>query len=494
MRRTWLAFGLLIIVLWITQPWSAQESSPPTPPSSQEVAHSIEPASNDEGHSNGGHDSPATPVLLALVFILAGAKLVAELFERIEMPPVLGELIFGIVLGNLVLFCGLVGVEVPGFVAMVKSNEAIAVLAELGVILLLFEVGLESNVKEMLAVGKSSLLVALLGVVAPFFLGWGVSAYFLPNAETLVHIFIGATLCATSVGITARVLSDLGKLQTTESKIILGAAVIDDVLGLLILAAVQGIIVAANTGESLHAGQIALVVVKALGFLVAAVWVGRVITPHLFNATSYLRVRGRLLALSLAFCFLFAWAAGMIDLAPIVGAFAAGLVLDDVKFRETYGKEKFQQLFVRGEHHIEELLHPITGFLVPVFFVLIGMQVDLTAFGDVSILGFALALSVAALVGKMVCRFGVVRQGLDKTSVALGMMPRGEVGLIFASVGASLVLHDEPVISQSVLSAVVIMVLVTTLITPPALKYCLSHGTQEPFKGESDNPPQTDES
>jgi len=481
MRRTWLALGLLITVLWIVQPWSAQEPAP------QESA-GLEVQNHSPSDPATSHDSPAMPVLLALVFILAGAKLVAELFERMSMPPVLGELLFGIVLGNLALFLGVVGLGVPGFVEVVKGNEAIVVLAELGVILLLFEVGLESNVKKMLSVGTSSLLVAILGVVAPFFLGWGVSWYFFPEADLLVHVFIGATLCATSVGITARVLLDLDKLQTTESRIILGAAVIDDVLGLLILAAVQGIIVAANTGTSLHAGQIAWVVVKALGFLVVAVWVGRIVSPHLFNATSYLRVHGRLLALSLAFCFLFAWAAGMIELAPIVGAFAAGLVLDDVRFKETYGKEKFQQVFVRGEHHIEELLHPITGFLVPVFFVHIGMQVDLTAFGEVSILGFALALSVTAIVGKMVCRFGVVRKGLDKTSVALGMMPRGEVGLIFASVGAGLVLDGEPVISQPVLSAVVIMVLVTTMVTPPALKYTLSRGTQVPFEEEEDFP------
>jgi Kef-type K+ transport system membrane component KefB len=475
MRKTWLALGLLIAVLFMIQPWQAQEEPPASDPASpQQVTH--------QNQSSGkGHHSPAEPILLALVFILAGAKLVAEVFERVAMPPVLGELVFGILLGNLVLF----GWE-PAFLHMVKGSETIAILAELGVILLLFEVGLESNVKKMLSVGTSSLLVAILGVVVPFFLGWGVSSWFLPEAETLVHIFIGATLCATSVGITARVLLDLGKLNTTESRIILGAAVIDDVLGLLILAAVQGIIVASNTGQSLHSGEIVWLVVKALSFLVAAVWVGRKISPHLFNAASYLQIHGRLLALSLAFCFLFSWAAGMIELAPIVGAFAAGLVLDDVRFKETYGEERFHQLFVKGEHHIEELLHPITGFLVPVFFVHIGMQVDLSVFGDLSVLGFALALSVAAILGKLACSLGVVRPGLDRISVALGMMPRGEVGLIFAGVGAGLVLHGKPVIDQSVLSAVVIMVLITTLITPPVLKYTLSLRPQEPLEEDSE--------
>ena len=171
-----------------------------------------------------GHQSPVAPVLLGVVIILLAAKLGGEIAERVHQPAVLGELIAGVVIGNL----GLIGFHALGFLA---TNEGIVILAELGVVLLLFEVGLESNVREMMSVGSSSLLVAILGIVAPFFIGWGLSAWFLPNEETLVHVFIGATLCATSVGITARVLTDLGKVATREAKIILGAAVIDDVLG-----------------------------------------------------------------------------------------------------------------------------------------------------------------------------------------------------------------------------------------------------------------------
>src|SRR6185436_2649538 len=192
--------------------------------------------------------------------MLVVAKLGGELFERIGQPAVLGELVGGIIIGNLML-CGFMGVE------PLKTNAVIGALAEIGVIILLFEVGLESDLKEMVEVGWSSLLVATLGVIAPFFLGWGVAAYFIPDESRLGHIFIGATLCATSVGITARVFKDLGKLATREARIILGAAVIDDVMGLLILAVVAGAIKASATGSALSLIEVSVITVKALLFL-----------------------------------------------------------------------------------------------------------------------------------------------------------------------------------------------------------------------------------
>jgi Kef-type K+ transport system membrane component KefB len=240
----------------------------------QESAVEDQAASDDaaahhdsDGASQTHHSSPVAPVLLGLVIILVAAKVGGEIAERFHQPAVLGELVAGVIIGNL----SLVGVSAFSFLA---SNEGIAILAEIGVILLLFEVGLESKVSEMLSVGASSLLVAVLGVIAPFFLGWGVSAWILPNEELLVHLFIGATLCATSVGITARVLTDLGKVTTRESKIILGAAVIDDVLGLVILAVVSGVITAANTGGTLASLDVLLIVLKAAGFLVGAILLG----------------------------------------------------------------------------------------------------------------------------------------------------------------------------------------------------------------------------
>jgi len=499
MRRTILAAGLLLAVLLALPYGWAQSDQPETLPptvteigepahdpdlavtehpldtddsatgnsasSQHEDAHGA--AGSDEGDHGGGHANPVTPVLLALVVMLTGAKLFGEIFERLSQPAVLGELIFGVILGNLALagFGGL---------AFIGSSAGVIVLAEIGVILLLFEVGLESNVREMLSVGPSSLLVAILGIVAPFLLGWGLSAVLLPDLNRLVHVFIGAPLCATSVGITARVLADLGKLQSRETKVILGAAVIDDVLGLVILAVVQGAIIAVNTGGSLEPLSIVWIISKALLFLVGAVVIGSWLSPRLFSLANKLRVKGVLLALCLAFCFLLSYLANLIDLAPIVGAFAAGLILDEVHYRDLLQRE--------GEHQVEELLHPINSFLVPIFFVLMGTRVNLTAFGDSSILGFALLISLAAVLGKMACAFGVLEKGLDRISIAVGMVPRGEVGLIFVNVGAGLTLFGKPVIDNSVLSAVVIMVIITTLMTPPALKMTLSRSDRRKAK------------
>ncbi len=457
MRRALIA--LLLLAAFLTL--KPLEATPPpdgaVPPAEASIA---EHGGGEDHGGGGGHSSPVTPVLLGLVIMLLAAKLGGEIAERVSQPAVLGELIAGVILGNLVLF-GYGGLE------FLATNEGIGILAEIGVILLLFEVGLESNVKEMMSVGASSLAVAVLGVIAPFFLGWGISAWMLPDEELLVHLFIGATLCATSVGITARVLTDLGKVQTREAKIILGAAVIDDVLGLVILAVVSGVISAANTGGELAAMDVAVIIGKATAFLVGAVLLGGWLSPRLFRVASKLRIQGMLLTLSLCFCFLLAYLANVIELAPIVGAFAAGMVLDELHYRD---------FLERGSHSLEELIHPINVFLVPVFFVLMGIKVDLSTFGEKGVLGFAALLSVSAIIGKMICALGVLEKGLDRVSVAVGMVPRGEVGLIFAGIGAALVLHGQPVISGSIFSAVVIMVIVTTLITPPVLKATLARG------------------
>lgn len=401
-------------------------------------------------------------MLVGVALILLLAKIGGEVFERIRQPAVLGELVAGIIIGNLALV-GFMRAE------SLRTNEVIAALAELGVILLLFEVGLETRLGEMLEVGWSSLLVAIAGVIVPFFLGWGVAAYFIPEEATLAHIFIGATLCATSVGITARVLKDMGKLKARESRIILGAAVIDDVLGLLILAVIVGAIKATATGATLAKLDVILIAVKALAFLVGAIVVGQYIIPHVFRGAGLFEVRGVLLALAISFCFLLAWAATLVGLAPIVGAFAAGLVLEEVHFKP---------FTTRGERNLSDLLAPVSAVLVPIFFVLMGMKVDLRALAQPKLLSFALLLTLAAIVGKQICSLAVVERGLNRLAVGIGMVPRGEVGLIFAGIGATLVLPNatgmsEPIISTGTFGAVVIMVLVTTLITPPALKMAL---------------------
>src|SRR4028118_383100 len=225
-------------------------------------------ASGEAGQQAGGVGHGLNPlVLIGVALVLLIAKLGGEAFERMGQPAVLGELIGGMIVGNLVLF-GITAIE------PLKTDVVINALAEIGVILLLFEVGLESNLGDMLEVGWSSLLVAIAGVIAPFFLGWGVAAYFIPGEAQLGHIFIGATLCATSVGITARVLKDMGKLNTRVARIVLGAAVIDDVLGLLILAVVQGAIQATAAGTTLSLASVGIITLKAVGFLVGALVVG----------------------------------------------------------------------------------------------------------------------------------------------------------------------------------------------------------------------------
>jgi Kef-type K+ transport system membrane component KefB len=399
------------------------------------------------------------PVLGALVLILVGAKLGGELFERLGQSPVLGELLAGVVIGNL----GLVGVHA---LDGLRDQPGIDLLAQIGVLFLLFAVGLESDVGRMMAVGASSFLVAALGVVAPMVLGYFSSRAFFPAHSPLVHWFVGATLCATSVGLTARVLADLKRTTSTEGRIILGAAVIDDVMGLLVLAVVAGVIAAADRRSAFDPRSVLWIVAKALIFLVGAIVLGRWLSLHAFRMAARLRGDGVLLSLALAFCFTLAWVAGRVGLAPIVGAFSAGLVLDEVHYRDLRARD-------HRRRDVRELLEPLATFLVPVFFVLMGMRVDLTVFGAKGVLGFAAVLTLAAVIGKQVCSLGVLERNTDRIAVGLGMIPRGEVGLICASIGSTLMLHGERVIDATVFSAVVMMVALTTLVTPPLLTWRL---------------------
>src|SRR6266540_455419 len=300
--------------------------------------------------STSGADAPAAAILLPLAVILAAAKLGGDLATRARQPAVLGELVAGVFLGNL----GLIGVS---WAESFKTNVTLDTLAQLG-------------------------------VVTPFARGWGVGALLLPARSAYVHAFLGAILTAASVGITARVLRDLGKGQSPEARVILGAAVIDDVLGLVILAVVGGVIQAANTGAELSYGDAGMIVGKAALFLFGAVALGLVISPRLFGLASRLRGRGVLLVTALVFCFGLSYLAAAIGLAAIVGAYAAGLILEDVHYRD------FTE---RGEHRLEELLQPIAVLLVPVFFVLMGMRVDLSAFGRADVLWFAALLTLAAV-------------------------------------------------------------------------------------------------
>jgi len=419
--------------------------------------------SGDSGET-AGHSGEVAEVLLGLIIILLAAKLGGDLLERFKQPAVLGELIIGMLIGNLAM----IG---PEIFEPFKYSLTLDVLAELGVIILLFEVGLESSLQEMMKVGVAAFMVATFGVIAPFFLGWGAALFFLPEASIYVHIFVGATLTATSVGITARVLKDIGKIRTREAKIILGAAVIDDIMGLIILAVVVGIINAANTGGAeVGSLDIFLIVAKALGFVIGSILIGNMIMPQVFKFGSKFKVAGILLSTALLVCFLMAYLASLIGLAPIVGAFAAGLILDKVQYKDFTD---------RGEHSIDELVAPIGVFLIPIFFVKMGMMVDLSTFGNTSILAFAGVMTIMAIAGKQVCSLAIFDKSINRIAIGLGMIPRGEVGLIFAGIGAKLMLDNSPVVSSGTYSAVVIMVIITTLVTPPLLKISLLKGDKK---------------
>jgi Kef-type K+ transport system membrane component KefB len=428
--------------------------------------------------AGGGHADPVASILLGITVILGAAKIGGELFERVGQPAVLGELIAGVVLGNIVLVNPEWTYFEPLRAAEITERWAIVVdaISRIGVLLLLFEVGLETTVGEMRKVGLSALLVAVVGVVAPFVLGYLASSLFVtevppsilalsPSFDIVnIHLFIGAILCATSVGITARVLRDLGRIQMPESKIILGAAVIDDILGLIILAVVGGIVVAAETGGAVGAGEVAAIVLTAVGFVAGSLVAGTTVVPRLLNAASRFRTKGMMMVSAVFFCFLVSWLANIAGLAAIVGAFAAGLILEDVHFSRFGEKQS-----------LHEMITPVTTIFVPVFFVLMGIQVRLETFADASVLGIAAGLTIAAFAGKQVCGLAVRERGLDRIMIGLGMVPRGEVGLIMAAIGKGLGVVDD-----ALFSAVVIMVIVTTLVTPPLLKARVTRSSARP--------------
>ncbi|GAO03840.1 cation:proton antiporter [Anaeromyxobacter sp. PSR-1] len=390
-------------------------------------------------------------LLVALAVLLTAAKLGGVLAARLGQPPVLGELLAGVALGALPS-AGVHGLE------GLAHDPVLEALAELGVVLLLFEVGLSTRLASLVKVGASAFLVACIGVVVPMALGYGVGAWLLPEAGPLAHLFLGAALSATSVGITARVLRDMGRIGSPAGQIILGAAVIDDVLGLLVLAVMVGL--AGGGGGSGTLAALAGVGAKAVGFLGAALVAGRWAAPRLFAVAARLRGQGVLFTLALVVCFGLSWAASAVELAPIVGAFAAGLVLEGVPFAELSG----------GEERLEERLTPLAAVLVPLFFVRMGLAVDLGALGTGS-LALAGALSAAAIAGKQACALAVVTPGVDRLAVGLGMIPRGEVGLIFANIGMSLAAGGRPLLGPGAFAAIVAMVLVTTLVTPPLLRW-----------------------
>jgi Kef-type K+ transport system membrane component KefB len=348
-------------------------------------------------------------------------------------------------------------------IEFVQSDPALRLLAQVGILILLFEVGLEADLRAFARVGPSAVAVAVVGVLVPMALGWMVSAWWLPDAPGVVHLFVGATLAATSVGITVRVLSDLRVMRRLEAQIILGAAILDDILGLIVLAVASGVVAAANAGTAaLSVGAVAGILLRAALFMATAIAIGLFLSGRLVALVTRTGHPETMLVLGLGFCFAVAYVAERIGLADIIGAFAAGIMLDP------YGRGVRTQ---ENQATLAELLRPLATFFVPLFFVLMGMQVHLASLAGWSVLGFGAVLIASAVVGKLICGIAVLMRGVNRLAVGIGMVPRGEVGLIFAGIGAALTLENRPVLSQSIYSAVVVMVLVTTLLTPPGLRW-----------------------
>ncbi|MEO5679562.1 MAG: cation:proton antiporter, partial [Acidimicrobiales bacterium] len=374
-------------------------------------------------------------VLLEILVILIAAKAAAELAERLKVPAVLGEIVAGVLIGPSVL--GLVESSGP-------ASGALRVLAEIGVILLLLEVGMEMDVGELSAVGRASLLVGTAGVVVPFALGAGVATALGEPGKTA--IFLGAALTATSVGITARVFGDLKALSSVEARTVLGAAVADDVLGLVILTVVVRLVTEGSVGVGLIAATVGLAVL----FLVVTTVAGLSLAPRLFAfVRRFSRSPGTLVAAALAFTLAFAELAQVAKLAPIIGAFVAGLALGKGRDGERIARE----------------LKPVGHLFIPVFFLQIGIDADLAAMAKPAVLGLAAALLAAAVVGKLAAVVGLMGSPGDRWLVGLGMLPRGEVGLIFAGIGLR-----EGVLGGNLYAALLLVVLATTLVTPPLLR------------------------
>lgn len=414
--------------------------------------------------------------LLWLALILMAARLFAPLAQRVGFPAVLGELLLGVVLGNLSLL-GL------GLFDRIPHDPVIAFIAELGVIVLLLQIGLETRLADLIKVGPRAFAVGCIGIAMPFVLGaFLVGPWLLPGKDPNAYLFLGATLAATSVGITGRVFRDMGKLDLPAARIVLGAAVIDDVLGLVILAVVSSLVQVGSVSVS----QVGWITFQAVGFLAGSIWLGRLIAPRSSRWLAKLDAGPSMLfAQVLATGLFLSWLAHAMGLAPIIGAFAAGLLFEPVflrDFEQPKIVQEIEPLLPKSEpgladrlrpillkhtgHQHEHMIEPIGYFFVPVFFVLTGMQVDLKTLADPAVLGVGLGITVVAILGKLVA--GLAAGNAGKWVVGWGMVPRGEVGLIFAMVGKQL-----GVMNESMFSVIVIMVILTTLITPPVLTYLL---------------------
>ncbi len=369
-------------------------------------------------------------LLSTLVALLVATKALGVLAQRFGQPTVVGELIAGVLLGGSV------------FGLLDPKDPVIHSMSELGVLILLFEIGLHTDLRSLVKVGSEAVAVALVGVALPFALGYGTGVAL--GLAMIPAILCGAALTATSIGISARTLSDLGRLESPEGQIVLGAAVLDDIVGLVILSVVSGLV----GGAALTLGGVSLTTGVAIGFVVAAVLLGNLLVPPLFRVVARVEASGTLGVAGLAFAFLLAWLADAAGSATIIGAFSAGLILHSTPQRPT----------------IEKATTALGHFFVPIFFAAVGAAVELESLADARAFTIGLALIVVGVVGKVLAGYAPVWFKGDKLLIGVAMVPRGEVGLIFASMGLA-----TGALTSQLYSAVAMMVLATTFLTPPLL-------------------------
>lgn len=369
--------------------------------------------------------------LLAVLFaLLVATKIFGVLAQRLGQPSVVGELLAGVLLGK-----SLLGILDP-------ADPVIHDLAQLGVIVLLFEIGLHTDVRSLFKAGPAAMVVAIVGVVIPFSLGYGVCIAL--GLAAIPAVVTGAALTATSIGISARTLSDLGQLRTTEGQIVLGAAVLDDIIGLVILSVVAGLV----SGRAVSVGGVALTSAIAVGFIVAALVLGNLFVPPFFRFVDRVEASGTLGIAALAFAFLMAALAAMAGSATIIGAFAAGLVLHNTPQRS----------------RIDSATTSLGHFFVPIFFAVVGAAVELDTLANLRALAIGGALIGVGIAGKVIAGFGPFWFKGRKLLIGVAMIPRGEVGLIFAQMGLA-----TASLTSELYSAIALMVLVTTFVTPPLL-------------------------
>ena len=373
-----------------------------------------------------------TRVLLTLFIMLAAAKFMAELFERLRQPAVAGEILAGVLIG-------------PSLLNLAAPSEITSILAEIGVIFLLFNVGLETKPAAIFKVGKSAALVAVLGVVLPFVCGWLLMRAW--GSTTVESLFVGTALVATSVGITARVLSAMGLLDAPTARIILGAAVIDDILGLLVLA-----VVSSMAAGAVNYLEILTTAALAIGFTVFITVVGAPVINRVAPSADRLRSGHGMFILGLVLCLGLSVAASFIGIAAIIGSFLAGMALAEA---------------AEDHPNMHRQINGVTEFLVPFFLVNIGMQLRLDVFRSSSVIVLCVLVTLVAVATKLLgCGLGAINLGIKRAAqVGMGMVPRGEVGIIVAQIGLSLA-----VIGPELYGVVLFMAVATTLIAPPFLK------------------------